>query len=265
MSGTKNQLTKTIMKRLIFLIAILVVSCSKTPQEISVQFHTNLVESGSLTRSADHDEILSLIESTYPAIRPQLWYGDYGGENIYITLNTPTNVKVGNWLCTYSAPNTMTYAETMSQAGFRLSPHMYLEQYVNIVPSVKDYTLEMHFGSCAFLWDSREVTKVMFNGRNENLPSQKVTFGVSGEHYTCVFLTGSYTGDGDILIFQVHPLDETGEVTRFYFSNVYDEWQGNPCHKIENGHYYVLHPTFITEIEDGQFSISFPDWICSME
>lgn len=250
-------------KFLIFLLAVLVVSCTNTPQEQTVRFHTNLIESGELTRSSDYGEIISLIESTYPSINPKIWYSDE--EKVPITLNQEMTVKVGTWLVAWDNPGITVMTEVMGTAYFALQPYMDISTNVTITPGVTDYTLPVNYNSIAFVWDSREVSNVYHNGNNGNLPQYKSGFGVNGEHYGVFFLNGGWDSDESILILQVRPQEGMGKVTNFYFSNYYDEWQGHTYYKLTRGHFFVLHPESITEVDGTTFSTSFEDWICDLD
>ena len=250
-------------KYLIFLLAVLVMSCTKTPQEQTVRFHTNLIESGELTRSSDYGEIISLIESTYPVINPKIWYSD--DEKVPITLNQEMTVKVGTWLIAWESPSIQVMTEVMGTAYFGLKPYMDICTNVTISPGVTDYTLPVNYNSIAFVWDTREVSNIYHNGNNGNLPQSKSGFGVYGEHYGVFFLNGGWDSDESILILQVRPQEGMGKVTNFYFSNYYDEWQGHTCYKLTRGHFFVLHPDSITEVDGALFSTSFEDWICDLD
>lgn len=250
------------MKKFILAIALTLVACNRAPMMQTVVFHTNLVESGSLTRSTDHGEIISLIESTYPTIQPKLYYSD--DEYITVPLNTPVNVRVGYWLCRWSSPTITHMAEAMNYSYFALQPYMEITEWMDITPSESDYTLPVKFYSSAFVYDAREVSKVSYNSTGQNLPSTKIGFYTASEHYACFFLNWDKDEEDGILMLRVFPLDDSGKVTTFYFSYTYDEWQGNPVHKLEYGHYYVLHPDSVTDI-DASFCISFPDWVTDMD
>lgn len=250
------------MKKSLLLLALLAVACSKPVQEVTVTFTTNLVESGSLTRASDSGEILTLIESTYPVITPKLHYSD--DESITIPLDEPVNVRVGYWLCDWHSPTITRMAEAMHYSYFALQPYMEIVQWTDITATETEYTLPVRFCSSAFVYDAREVSKVNYNASNGNLPSTKIGFYTASANYALFFLNWDKDEEDGILMLRVFPLDDSGKVTTFYFSYTYDEWQGNPVHKLEYGHYYVLHPDSVTDI-DASFCISFPDWVTDMD
>lgn len=250
-------------KSLILLATILVMACNPAPQEQRVRFRTNLIESGELTRASDYGEILSLIESTYPTITPKIWYSD--DEKVPITLNQEMTVKVGTWLVAWESPSITVMTEVMGTAYLGLKPYMDISTNVSITPGVTDYTLPVNYQSIAFVWDTSEVSNIYHNGNNGNLPQTKAGFGVYGDHYGVFFLNGGWDSDESILMLQVRPQEGMGKVTNFYFSNYYDEWQGNPCYHLTRGHFFVLHPDSITEVSGVTFGASFDDWVCDLD
>lgn len=250
------------MKKFLIILATLVVACTTPTQEVKVRFHTNLIENGSLTRASDHDEILNLITSTYPKITPKVWYSE--SEKVTIPLNEEVNVRVGSWLFAWECPSITQITPTLLTAYFALTPYMDISTYINITPGVTEYTIPVNVESVAFIWNINEVSKVTHNANNGNLPNTKIDFGVSSANYTAIFLNGCNNSDESILMLRVYPQDESGKVTTFYFSNYYDNWQGNPTYPLTYGHYYVLHPDSVTEL-DASFSVSLPSWECDLD
>lgn len=244
------------------LLSVALLACSREPAMRTVTFRTNLIESGSLTRSSDHDEIISLIESTYPTIQPKLHYSD--DEYISLPLNTPVNVRVGYWLIDWYTPTITHMAEAMHYSYFALQPYMSITKWTDITATQDEYELPVQFYSSAFLYDSREVSKVNYNAVGQNLPSTKIGFYTASAHYACFFLNWDKDEEDGILMLQVHPVDASGKVTTHYFSYAYDEWNGEPVHKLEYGHYYVLHPGEVTDL-DASFLVSYPDWVCDLD
>lgn len=252
----------------VFVLGIMMMSCRKPVEKTqTVTFYANGIETGSMTRSADHDAIRSLIQSTYPDIKPEIWYGEYGSgaRHEIITLGQSMTVDVGHWLCYYSAPNDYsTTGNPFNTGSFRNTPHMFINQYVDIVPGTTQYVLDVTMWCSSFVWDISEVSTVYYNDKNATSPSTKLTSQVASGSYACVFMTGKPDNQGDILMVQVRPANNLAEAATYYFSNSMDSYNGIPCHKIEYGHYYVLHPTFITDIS-GSFSVNIPAWTCSLD
>jgi len=251
------------MKKVLILFSILLASaCSRAPMMREVVFHTNLIESGALTRASDHDEILSLIESTYPTIQPKLHYSD--DEYVSVPLDSPVNVRLGYWLVDWYSPSITHMSDAMHYSYFALKPYMEITSWTNITATQTEYDLPVRFVSSAFVYDAREVSRVNYNASNGNLPSTKITFNVASANYACFFLNWDKDEEDGILMLRVFPLDDSGKITTFYFSYVYDEWQGNPVHKLEYGHYYVLHPDSVTDV-DASFRLSYPEWVCDID
>lgn len=239
-----------------------ILACTPIAQTTEAVFRTNLIESGSLTRASDHDEILSLIESTYHNIQPKLHYGD--DEYVSLPLNTPTNVRVGYWLIDWYCPSITHMADAMHYSYFALKPYMEITHWTNITATESEYTIPVRFCASAFVYDAREVSKVNYNASNGNLPSTKISFNTASANYAMFFLNWEKDEEDGILMLRVFPVDESGKVTTFYFSNTYEEWQGNPVHKLEYAHYYVLHPDSVTDI-DASFQLSIPNWECDLD
>ena len=252
------------MKKILTLAAALVVAaCTVPPAEQTVRFHTDLVETGTLTRAADYGEIQTLITSTYPTITPKVWYSET--DRVTVPLNQDVNVRVGRWLFAWDPPTIQTMADVMLTAQLALQPYMDISTYVTITPGITEYTLPVDVQSIGFVWDTREVAAVYYNANNGNLPNVKAGFGVYSKNYGVFFLNGGWDSDGSILMLQVRPVDTVaGKVTNFYFSNVYDDWNGNAVYHLQKGHFYVLHPGTVTDIT-GSFGVSFPDWICDLD
>lgn len=251
------------MKKILFLLAVLVAGCTPTPTEQTVRFRTNLVETGSLTRAADYDEIQDLIASTYPTVTPQVWYSET--EKVSIPLNTDVTVRVGRWLFAWESPSIMSMADVMITANLALKPYMDISTYVTITPGISEYTLPVDIQSIAFVWDTREISTVYYNNNNANLPQTKAGFGVYSANYGVFFLNGGWDSDESILMLQVRPVDtEIYKNTNFYFSNYYDDWNGKTVHALQKGHFYLLHPDSVTDIT-GSFGVSFPAWTCGLD
>ena len=250
------------------LLGVSVLACKKAPETQKVVFHPRIVEGGSVaTRAADHNEILNLIQSTYPTITPKIWYDDDGNDWDYIPLNTPVTVPIGTHLFCWENTNIMHMTDVMYDAYLALEPYMDISVNITIESGVSDYSLPVNFNSVGFVWDTREVSNIYHNGKNGNLPQTKAGFGVYGEHYGIFFLNGSLWGsDDDILMLQVRPQSTytDGKVTTYYFSNRKTEYNGNTVYPLNPGHYYVLHPDALTEI-DGTFVLGFPDWVCDLD
>ena len=82
------------MKRLLAIISLLAVAaCAKAPKTQEVVFTPRFVESGSMVRATNHEEVLELIESTFPSVRPTLYYDD--NTSVSIELGRAYMLKVG--------------------------------------------------------------------------------------------------------------------------------------------------------------------------
>lgn len=250
------------LRKLTLALCAALLACTQMPQMKEVTFHTNLIESGALTKASDHDEIISLIESTYPTISPKLYYSD--DEYVTIPLNTPVNVRVGYWLIKWASPSITHMAEAMNYSYFALQPYMQITQWTDITATQNEYELPVKFYSSAFLYDSREVSKVSYNATGQNLPSTKIGFYTASANYACFFLNWDKDEEDGILMLQVTPVDGKGKVVTHYFSYTQTTYNGEAVHKLEHGHYYVLHPGEVTDI-DASFLLSFPDWQCDLD
>lgn len=249
------------MKKTLLLISMLAaISCAKTPKTQEVVFHPRFVESGSMARATNHDEVLELIESTFPAVRPTLYYDD--NTSVSIELGRSYMLKVGTWNVRYeNAPNTMD--EVLEDSRLTLEPVFSVNSDVTIQYGVSVYELPVEICSVAFVYQIDEVERVYYLGKNSATPSTRLNFGVSGAHYCVFFMSGDPAYD-EIFEILVNPSDPSKKATTLRFSFTREMYNGEPLIKLKNGTYYVLHPEGISEVS-GSFSTVIPAWTCGLE
>ena len=235
-------------------------ACKPESRKQEVVFHSRLVESGSMTRATNHDEILELIESTFPTVRPTLYYDD--NTSLSITLGQAYMLKVGTWNVRYeNNPNTMD--EVLEDSRLALEPVFSVNTDVTIRYGVSVYELPVEIKSVAFVYQIDEVERVYYLGKNSASPSTRLNFGVSSANYCVFFMSGEPAYD-EIFEILVNPSDPSKKATTFRFSFTRETYNGQPLIKLRNGTYYVLHPEGISEVS-GSFSTSIPAWTCGLE
>ena len=253
------------MKKLLFLLAILFVGCSRAPQEQTVRFHSNLIESGSMTRAADHNEILNLIESTYTMFPVKLYTNEENNQFIQIEFSRQYTVPIGTWRVTgyNSSDITMTGSPT-DKYNLGKSPYFYTDSYVTIQYGTTDYALPVEVRAAGIVYDKSEVSKIEYKGRSGSYIQMVDSDFVFSDNYGLFFINGNFSGTSQVW-FRVTPKTGAQKVTEFMLS-AQEQGSGSAIFGLlESGKYYVLHPDAITELSGVSFSLNIPSWECALD
>lgn len=253
------------MKKVFLLIAMLaVVACTRTPETQEVVFRAELVETGSMTRAVDHNEILDLIESTYVVNFPIDLYTNEA-------TNTYTRMEFGR---TYTVPigtfKVIGYNST-TNIGFpsnshvlSKSPSFYTESYVTIEYGTQEYVLPVQVNSAAIVIDRSEVYRVEFKGKTDSYITMTDSDFTFSDNYGVFFINGNFKG-GERVYLQVTPKTGANKVTEFIFCADQVNTGGSTYAHLESCKYYVLHPNPVTELSGVSFSLDIPSWECGLE
>lgn len=250
------------MKRFLILLATLVVACTK-PSEQEVRFVPSLVETGSMTRASDYNEILNLIESTYVTFPIDLYTNE--------ATNTYTRMEFGK---TYTVPignfhvkgyNQITVGGNFNaKYSLALSPQFYVDTYVDIQYGTTEYPIPVQVRSAAIVFDRSEVSQIQYKGQSGSYIPLSISDLVLSDNYGLFFINGVFSGTLQAAI-KVIPKSGANKETEFIFA--YDEvGTGSAIYgKLESSKYYVLHPNPVTELSGVSFSLNIPTWECGLD
>lgn len=253
------------MKKIFLAIAVMIVACSRAPMEQTVCFHSNLIESGSMTRASDHNEILNLIESTYTMFPVKLYTNESENQFIQMEFGNSYTVPVGTFRVTGYNSNliTMVCAPT-SNYRMTKSPWFYTSSSVTIQYGTTDYALPVEVRAAGIVYDKSEVSQIQYMGQSGSyIPFEDSDF-VMSDHYGLIFIDGTFEGTEKVHL-KVVPKTGANKETIFYFAYENLNEPANVYGKLESGKYYVLHPDAVTEIDGVSFSLSIPAWECALD
>ena len=223
------------------LLGLLLDSCSKPKEQKmqEVRFYANCIETGSMTRATDHNEILNLIESTYSAF------------------------PVGTFKVTgYSTPTTI--GQPSSRYRLAKTPLFYTDSYVAIEYGTYEYFLPTEVRAAAIVIDLSEVHQLQFMGQTGSYITMTDSDFTTSEHYAVFFVNGIFSGTEKVG-FKVIPKTGANKETEFMFAADQISTGAATYVKLEMGKYYVLHPNPVTEISGVSFSLDIPTWECGLE
>ena len=253
---------KDMRKLLLFIAVILAASCSRTPVTQDVVFRRELVEAGSMTRSADHGEILSMIESSYTSFAVDLYTNEENNQFIKMEFGRTYTVPVGTFHVLGYNSITMT-GNPNSKYSLAKSPHFYVDTYVTIQYGTSEYALPVQVRSAAVVFDRSEVSQIQYKGQSGSYIAVSNSDLVLSDNYGLFFVNGYFEGQTQVAV-KVVPKTGAYKETEFIFA--YDEvGTGSATYvKLDSGKYYVLHPSGVTEIS-GSFTMSIPSWTCGLD
>jgi len=247
------------------LALLLLISCSRTPQEQTVVFHSNLLESGSMTRASDHNEILSLIQSTYTMFPVNLYTNEQENEFIRMEFGRSYTVPIGTFRVTGYNSNLITMVCAPS-SSYRMgkSPFFYTDTNVTIQYGITDYSLPVEVRSVGIVYDKSEVSQIQYQGQSGGyIPFDETDFVLS-DHYGLIFINGSFKGTEKVHL-KVIPKTGAMKETIFYFAYENNNEPSNIFGQLDGGKYYVLHPNPVTELSGVSFSLDVPEWECGLD
>ena len=254
------------MRKLFLLICLaLAVSCKKSPAEQTVVFHSNLIETGSMTRATDHNEILNLIESSYTTFPVKLYTDEQNNQFTQMEFGRQYTVPIGTWRVTGYNSNLITMVCAPS-SNYRMgkSPWFYTNSYVAIQYGITEYALPVEVRSVGIVYDKSEVSQIQYQGQSGGyIPFDDADF-VMSDHYGLIFINGSFSGTEKVHL-KVVPKTGAMKETIFYFAVENNNEPANVYGKLEGGKYFVLHPDAVTEIGGVSFSLNIPTWECANE
>ena len=252
------------MKKVFLLIAMLAaVACAKTPKTQEVVFHPRLVETGSMTRASDHNEILNLIESTYVTFPVDLYTNEETNTYTRMEFGRSYTVPVGTFRVTgYSTPETI--GQPTSNYRLAKTPLFYTSSYVTIQYGTVEYALPVEIRSAAIVIDRNEVSKVEFKGQTGSYITMTDSDFTYSDNYGVFFINGTIEGQNKVC-FQVTPKTGANKVTEFFLCAVEVSTGSATYAKLEGGKYYVLHPNPVTELSGVSFSLDIPSWECGLD
>jgi len=251
--------------KLITLLALLCFSCAKPQQEQTVTFHAKYIECGSMTRAADHSEILSLIESTYTLFPFKLYTNESENQFIQMEFGHSYTVPVGTFRVTgqNSSLVTMTF-QPSSKYRLGKSPWFYTDSNVTIEYGTSEYCLPVEVHSVGIVYDKSEVSKMQVMGQSGSYIDMGESDFVFSDHYGLFFINGSFSGTEKVHL-KVIPKTGAQKETVFYFAAENNNEPANIYGKLEGGLYYILHPEAVTELGGISFTLGVPSWTCGME
>jgi len=254
------------MKRLLLAVAVLLTAaCNRAPVWQEVRFHSSLIESGSMTRSADHGEILDLIESTYTSFPVKLYTDEENNQFTQMEFGRSYTVPVGTWHVT-GQNNSLIDMVCAPTSKYRMtkSPWFYASSYVTIQYGTTDYAIPVEVRAVGIVYDRSEVSQIQYQGQSGGyIPFVDDDF-VFSQHYGLIFINGSFTGTDKVHL-KVIPKTGAQKETVFYFAYENNNEPANVYGKLEGGKYFVLHPSAVTEIGGVTFSLSVPAWECALD
>ena len=252
------------MKRILILLATIVVACTK-PSEQEVRFVPSLVETGSMTRASDYNEILNLIESTYVTFPVKLYTNEADNQFIQMEFGRSYTVPVGTFRVTGYNSNliTMTF-QPSSKYRLGKSPWFYTDSNVTIEYGTSEYSLPVEVRSAGIVYDKSEVSKMQVMGQSGSYIDMGESDFVFSDHYGLFFINGSFSGTEKVHL-KVIPKTGAQKETIFYFAAEDTNEPANIYGKLEGGKFYVRHPNPVTELSGVSFSLNIPTWECGMD
>jgi len=256
------------MKKILLILAaaVCVVACRReAPATTTVVFRSTLVESGSMTRAANHDEILALIESTYTAFPVKLYTNEQENQFIQMEFGRSYTVPIGTFRVTGYNSNLISMLCAPS-SSYRMgkSPWFYTDSYVAIEYGTTEYALPVEVRSVGVVFDRSEVAQIQYQGQSGSyIPFDDADF-VFSDNYGLVFINGSFSGTEKVHL-KVVPKTGAMKETVFYFAAENNNEPANVYAKLEGGRYYVLHPDAVTELSGVSFTIDVPGWECGFD
>lgn len=252
------------MKRVFLLIAMLVtVACSKAPKTQDVVFRASFVETGSMTRATDHDEILNLIGGTYLDFPIDLYTNEAEGIFTRMEFGRTYTVPVGTFkVIGYNALTPIGQAS--SKYTVAKNPYLYTSSYVTIQYGTQEYALPVEIRSAAIVIDRSEVSQVAYKDNNGSYTTLVNSNLNLSDNYAVFFVNGYFSG-GDRVYLQVTPKTGANKVTEFIFCADQVNTGGSTYAHLEGGKYYVLHPNPVTELSGISFSLNIPAWECGLD
>jgi len=252
-------------KFILILLSFALMACSRNPLEQVVTFHTDLLESGSMTRASDHNEILSLIESTYTMFPVDLYTNEENNEFIRMEFGRSYTVPVGTFRVTGYNSNLITMiAAPTSKYRFGKSPFFYVNTEVTIQFGISDYTLPVEVRSVGILYDKSEVSQIQYQGQSGGYITFDEEDFVLSSHYGLIFINGVFQGTDKVHL-KVIPKTGAMKETIFYFAYENNNEPANIYGKLEGGKYYVIHPNAVEELDGISFSLGVPSWECGFD
>ena len=253
------------MKKIFLAIAVMIVACSRAPMEQAVCFHSNLIESGSMTRASDHNEILNLIESTYTMFPVKLYTDEQNNQFTQMEFGRTYTVPVGTFRVTgYNSSLIDMVCAPTSNYRMTKSPWFYTSSYVTIQYGTTDYALPVEVRAAGIVYDKSEVSQIQYMGQSgAYIPFDESDF-VMSDHYGLIFIDGTFSGTEKVHL-KVVPKTGANKETIFYFAYENNNEPANVYGKLESGKYFVLHPDAVTEIGGVSFSLNIPAWECALD
>ena len=253
------------MKKFLLFLAVALVACSRAPMEQEVRFHSNLIESGSMTRAADHNEILNLIESTYTMFPIDLYTDEANNQFTRMEFGRTYTVPVGTWkVVGYNSNLIQMTAKPTSKYSLGKSPSFYTESYVAIQYGTTEYALPVEVRAAGIVYDKSEVSQIQYMGQTGSFIPLVESDYVFSDHYGLFFINGYFQGSEKVQ-FKVIPKSGANKETTFMLS-AQEQASGSAIFgKLDFGKYYVLHPDAITELNGVSFSLSVPAWECALD
>lgn len=251
------------MKKILLLLA-LCVACSK-PAEQEVRFVPSLVETGSMTRASDYNEILNLIESTYVTFPIDLYTNEATNTYTRMEFGRTYTVPVGRFKVIGYNSNLITMTGNPNDKySLAKSPFFYTESYVDIQYGTQEYALPVQVRSAAIVFDRSEVSQIQYKGRSGSYITISNSDLVLSDNYGLFFVNGYFQGTYQVAI-KIFPKTGANKETEFVLS--YEEVGTGSATwgKLDFGKYYVLHPNPVTELSGVSFSLSIPTWECGMD
>lgn len=252
------------MKRFLPLLATLVVACSK-PAEQEVRFVPSIVETGSMTRASDYNEILNLIESTYVTFPIDLYTNEATNTFTRMEFGKTYTVPIGTFKVIGYNSNLITMTgNPTSNYSLAKSPSFYTESYVDIQYGTTEYALPIEVRSAAIVFDRSEVSQIQYKGISGSYITISNSDLVLSDNYGLFFVNGYFQGTQQVAI-KIVPKSGANKETEFVLS--YEEVGTGSATwgKLEGGKFYVLHPNPVTELSGVSFSLNIPTWECGLD
>lgn len=251
------------LKKLSLALYAALLACTPVQKMQEVTFHAQLVETGSMTRATDHNEILDLIESTYVSFPVDLYTNEETNTYTRMEFGRSYTVPIGTFRVTGYNSLTAIGAPT-SKYTLAKAPSFYTNSYVTIQYGTQEYALPVEVRSAAIVIDRSEVYKVEFMGQTGSYITMTDSDFTFSDNYAVFFVNGYFEGQ-DRVRFQVTPKTGANKVTEFVLCADQVNTGGSIYAKLEGGKYYLLHPNPVTELSGVSFSMNIPAWECGLE
>jgi hypothetical protein len=253
-----------LMKKIVlFLSALALLACARTPLTQEVTFKPTLVETGSMTRATNHSEILDLIESTYTPFAVDLYTNEEANQFIKMEFGRTYTVPIGTFKVTGYNSITQT-GSTSGKYTIGKSPSFYTQSYVTIEYGTQEYAIPIEVRSAAIVIDLSEVYQVAVKGKSGSYITFQNSDFVYSDHYGVFFINGYFSG-ADRVEIMVMPKTGANKETEFILCADSVNTGGSTYAQLEMGKYYVLHPNPITELSGVSFSMDIPNWECGLD